>query len=137
MARFLISQESQGSSLRWNVVTSVNKILYSQFNKAYFYHILFASWIIHNLHLLSMLVSLPFHYKLSSYKTPCNVYFVLRITNHLLFIGQTTKKCASREFKRNYAQIKYTLLDGEQIKYSCKQVREVSILLNKFLHIRR
>ena len=63
-----------GGRLRsWVGVGGLNckfrKILNSQYHKAYFYHILFASWIIHYLHLLFLLISLPFCYKLSLYIT--------------------------------------------------------------------
>ena len=48
------------SSLECNFVTLVNKILYSQFNRTYFYHILFASWILHYLHRLPVCSSHSF-----------------------------------------------------------------------------
>ena len=48
-----------------------------------------------------------------------NVYFVPGITKKLLSVGQATESGATIEFKRNYAEIKYTLPNGEQIKYNC------------------
>ena len=50
-----------------------------------------------------------------------NVYFVPGITKNLLSVGQATESGATIEFKRNYAQIKYTLPNGEQIKYNCNR----------------
>ena len=90
LGRFPISQDqSQGlepefgrdkmSSLWWNIVTLVNKILYSQLIEhiSIINYFNSSSLILHYLHLLFVLVSLPFFYEFSSF-----IIRVVRCTDH-------------------------------------------------------
>ena len=51
-----------------------------------------------------------------------NVYYVPGITKNLLSVGQATENGASIEFKKDYAQIKYMLANGQEIKHNSQRL---------------
>ena len=53
-----------------------------------------------------------------------NVYYVPGITKNLLSVGQAIENGASIEFKRDYAQIKYMLPNGQEIKHNCQRLEK-------------
>ena len=50
-----------------------------------------------------------------------NVYYVPGIIKNLLSVGQATKNGVSIEFHKDYAHIKYTLPNGQEIKHNCQR----------------